>query len=453
MITFITYFFAFLLTLLILVSIHEFGHFWVARKMGVKVLRFSIGMGKPLWTKKGKDGVEYVFAMLPLGGYVKMLGEGDEEVAKDEKHQAFNQASIKARAAIVIAGPLFNLILAVVLLWGLNIVGSTGLMPLIGQVTPHSDADKAGFLSGDEIIQVGDKETPTWQNVIYQMVSTSINSDHLELQVRQKDGNLVSKNLPIATILKYEKDKNILKSLGLSRYLPPVPIILGRIIPNKPADLAGLKKGDKVLSVDGKAVQYWKEWSQLVQASPNKKLTFKIERDGFILTKKVTPITLTENNKTVVRIGVYGADHTDLYAPYLRKTQYDTLDALQLAFTQTGENALLIINGIKKMITGELSYMNMGGPATIVQMAGKTATYGLLSFISFLALLSVNLGVINLLPIPILDGGHLLYLTIEGIKGSPLSEKNMAQAQILGMIMLASLMTLAIYVDFVRFLG
>ncbi len=451
--TILIYILAFIATLLIIVSVHEFGHFWVARRMGVKVLRFSIGMGTPLWSRTAKDGVEYVFAPIPLGGYVKMLDEREGEVAEHEKHLAFNNVSIKARALIVLAGPFANFILALLILWLVNMVGVTGLVPIIGEVTPLSDAERAGFKTGDEIIQVGEKNTKTWQNVLYQMVSSSINTDELKLTVRQKDGDEVIRYLPIATILKYEKDKRVLKSLGIKPFFPPVPAILGRIIPDKPADIAGLKAGDKILKVNGKTIKYWEEWYKLIQSSPEKELKLELDRHGQILEKTVTPQLSIIDGQKLIAIGVYMADNSHLLAPYQRQVRYAPIDAFIVALKQTGDYGLLVINGVKKMLTGEISYMNMGGPVTIATSAGKSASHGWISFIHFLAIFSVNLGIINLFPIPILDGGHLMYLIMEGIKGKPLSEKSMIQIQTFGMMIIASLMMLAFYVDIVRLIG
>ena len=449
--TIITYALAFIVTLLVLVSIHEFGHFWVARKMGVKVLRFSIGMGKPLWSKTGKDGVEYVIAPIPLGGYVKMLGDQpDDPVSEEEKHQAFNHASIPARAAIVLAGPIFNLLLAIILLWVVNLVGTNGLMPLVGEVTSGSVAEQAGFQQGDEILMVGDKKTPTWANVHYYLLTQAINSDQILLKVRQKDGREVSHQLPIAFILKYEKNKRLLKSLGLQPFIPKLPIILAEVVAGKPAALGGLKAGDKIITINQQPLQYWQEFSTFIEKHADQPLTMKIERKGQTLTKVITPQSQLIDGKKVVRIGVRAKVDKDLWKPYQRKVQYGIIDAFHKSIDQTIDFSLMVVNGIKKMLNKELSVMNMGGPVTIIQAAGQNAQSGLVSFIFFLAMFSVNLGVINLLPIPVLDGGHLLFLVIEAIKGRPLSEKMMEYTQMFGMMIIASLMLLVFSVDIIR---
>jgi regulator of sigma E protease len=285
------------------------------------------------------------------------------------------------------------------------------------------------------------------------MVSSAINTNELKLTVIQKDGDEVIRYLPIATILKYEKEKRVLKSVGIKPYFPPMPVVLGRIIPDKPADFAGLKAGDKILMVNEQKVDYWKQWYQLIQASPNKELRLKVERDGQFLEKRVTPKLTLINNQQSIAIGVYMADHSDLLKPYQKQVKYAPIDAFKVALNQTGDYALLVVNGIRKMFKGELSVMNMGGPVSIATHAGKSANHGWLRFIHFLAIFSVNLGIMNLFPIPVLDGGHLMYLLAEGIKGKPLSEKSMIRIQTFGMMMIASLMMLAFYVDNARLIG
>ncbi len=446
---------SFIVALAILITVHEFGHFWVARLAGVKVLRFSVGFGRPLLRhQRTPESTEYVLAGIPLGGYVKMLDEREEPVAEQERHLAFNNQVLWKRAAIVAAGPVFNFLFAILAYWGIFMAGDTGLRPVIGVVEPASIAERAGFEPGDELLRIGARPSPTWEGAVFALMSQALDGRDLEIGVRTANGDLESRRIDGETLAELAENPNLLDRLGLSPERPLLPAVIGEVTPGEPASLAGLQSGDRILAVDGEPIAGWGEWVERVRASPEQSLTTEVERDGARLELSVTPRALvSEDGSEIGRIGAGVQPRDDLMDRYRVEVHHGPIGALLAAGEKTAEMSVLMLRVIWRMLIGQASVENLSGPITIAETAGKTASFGLDYFVKFLAVVSISLGVLNLLPIPILDGGHLLYFFIEWVKGSPLSEQAQMQGQKVGLVMLAALMTLAFYVDLSRLFG
>lgn len=444
----------FLLALAILVTIHEYGHFWVARKCGVKVLRFSVGFGKPLWRKLGRDGTEYVIAAIPLGGYVKMLDEREGEVPTEELERAFNRQSLRSRVAIVAAGPMANLLFAVLCYWLIFVMGIPGIRPVIGEVVADSPAAQANIIAGDEIIAINDSETPTWMSV--QKVLLQLAATGGDAAFRLSDGNVNTVHQLIIPKLELEPSVaiTILKDLGLKPIQISLDPIIGDVIADGAAQRAGLIAGDRVLLIEGDTIADWSEMVSIVQASPEKTIEFIIQRDGQELTLKITPAAASVNGNTIGRIGV-AVDASQQEIPvYLQAEQhYDPVTALFRAIEETWTFSSLTVKTLVGMLTGSMNSKNLGGPISIAQFAGASADRGLVSFVGFLAIISISLGILNLLPIPILDGGHLAFYFIEWIQGKPVSDAVQMQGQKIGLILLLMLMFLAFFNDLTRLFG
>ncbi len=443
--------FYFIVVLAILITVHEFGHFWVARKLGVKVLRFSIGFGKPLYSWR-RDGVEYVIAAIPLGGYVKMLDERDDgEVASSERHKAFNRQPLGSRFAIVFAGPLFNFIFAVLLYWLVFILGVPGIKPIVGEVGPASAAQLSGFQSGDEIIAVDSEQTATWETVMVALLGHSMDAGTVAIQVSDMDHRSMVRLLDMSTVsIDKLSEDSVLAQLGLIPYRPAVPAILGIIEKGGAAELAGFLPGDKILNANSQPVGDWSAWVTLVRAHPDQDIIVELERDGVVLTKNIRPKAVEDG---IGRIGAGVQIPEGLFSDLERIVSYNPLEALWKATIKTWDMTALTFRMLGKMVVGEVSLDNISGPVTIAQYAGYSANVGLISFLMFLALISISLAVLNLLPIPILDGGHLFFYVIEFFKGAPLSDGAQLLGQKLGMVLLISLMFLAFYNDIERLLG
>ncbi len=446
---------SFLVALGVLITVHEFGHFWVARRLGVKVLRFSIGFGKPLWKRTGRiDGTEYVLAALPLGGYVKMLDEREEPVAEAELHRAFNRKSLPVRSAIVAAGPIANFLFALFAYWLVFVSGETGLRPLVGKVAEGSVAAAAGFHPGDELMTVGGRATPTWETAVYAFLAESLDDDRdLAVRVRAEGEPERLLQLPSERMPGLAEDGRILESIGLSPLRPHVPPVIGELLPGEPAQRAGLLPGDEILRADGVPLTDWSAWVEYVQARPGKSIHIELLRDSATLALVITPARVLTDDGAIGRIGASVQVDPDLYAGYRTEVRYGPLQALGAAAQRSWDLSVLMLRMLGRMLIGEVSVKNLSGPITIADSAGKSASYGWAHFLKFLAVVSLSLGVLNLLPIPVLDGGHLLFFAIEAVKGSPLSERAMAHAQQFGLVILLALMSLAFYLDIVRLLG
>jgi len=443
---------AFVVALGLLIVVHEFGHFWVARRMGVKVLRFSVGFGKPMLTRRwGKDQTEFVVAAIPLGGYVRMLGEHDDDYRKEEAHLAFNQKTVGRRIAIVVAGPVFNLIFAVFAFWLVFLIGMEGMKPVVGGVAPASLAAQAGFQRGDELLTLDGKTVQTWSEHRMYLFRRALDRAKVVFTVRSESGEVVTRTIDLGKIPIAEIDAGLVsRGIGLFAYMPEIPAIMGKIEPG-PAQAAGLRAGDQIKSVNGKRVSNWQEFALTIRERPDQSTTLTVNRNGESLVITVVPRPEQVNGKTIGLIGVR-PQLPQLPDEMRASVRHGPLKAVQVAVGQTWTMSVLTLEMFYRMLKLEVSTKNISGPLTIAQAAGYSAQLGLDRFLMFLALVSISLGVLNLLPIPVLDGGHLLYYVIEAIRGKPLPETVQAWGQQIGIFLLACLMLLAFYNDITRIL-
>jgi regulator of sigma E protease len=446
---------SFLVALGILITVHEFGHFWVARKLGVKVLRFSIGFGRPLWKRNGRvDGTEYVLAAIPLGGYVKMLDEREAPVAEEERGRAFNRQSLGVRSAIVVAGPLFNFLFAILAFWVIYVAGDTGLKPLIGEVDQGSIAAEAGFKPDDQIVSVGAQPTTTWEGVVYALLSESLDQSKVPIRVKDEAGKELVHWLNTQGLQDLAENGQLLHNIGMTPKRPILPPVIGELLPGEPAEQAGLEPGDLLLTADDAPLESWSDWVEYVRERPGRSINLEIERGGRLRYVELTPASVSdEDGKTVGRIGASVRVPPDLMDDYRAEIRYGPMAAVGHSLQKTWDLSVLMLRMLGKMVMGEVSVKNLSGPISIADSAGKSASYGAIYFIKFLAVVSISLGVLNLMPIPVLDGGHLFFFLIEAVKGGPLSERFMEQGQKIGMLILLVIMGLAFYVDLNRFLG
>ena len=443
--------FHFIVAIGILVAIHEFGHFWVARKAGVKVLRFSIGFGKVIWSyQQNKDATEYVISAIPLGGYVKMVDEREGEVAPADLPYAFNRQSLLARTAIVAAGPIFNLLLAVILFWLVLMMTQTGMRPIIGATQTETLAYQAGFVEGDEIISVNNTITPTWMEAMNLVFSSAMQGDEqLEIQVLNED------KITHTRILHFSADEeqtpeSLYKQIGLKPWSPQLPAIIGKVIENSPAQQAGLQVDDLIISADNQAIDGWMQWVAYVKQRPEVTIQLMVDRAGLHLPIQITPEKIITETKDYGKIGAGVNIPTELIESLRVEHSLSPLDAFTAALKRTWFYSTSTLKMMGRMITGAASTDNLSGPISIAQYAGKSAERGLATFLKFLAMVSISLGVLNLLPVPVLDGGHLMFFAIEAIKGSPVSDKIQILFQQAGMFILMSLMIFAVFLDIGR---
>ncbi len=448
---------AFLVAIGILITIHEFGHFWVARRLGVKVIRFSIGFGRPLFTwRRPNDPTEYVLSALPFGGYVEMVGErpdDDNPVAPEDLPFAFNRQAVWKRAAIVLAGPVCNLLFAFIAYWLIIMAGEVGTRPEVGVVTPDSVAAEAGFVPGDVIVQVDGAATPTWSAVWFGVLEGALDADDLPVQVRTADGQNVMRYLPGSALAPLDPGQNVLAAIGLRSVQVEVPPVLDEVSADQPAGQAGLRSGDRIAAIDGQAVANWEDLVAIVRANPEKSLQFQVERGADTLQLTITPAAVTaEDGSRIGRIGATPALPTAQLDAQQVLVRLGPLDAGVAAAQRLTDVSVLTLRIIGRMFTGQASLKSLSGPIGIADTAGKTATLGIGAFINFLALLSVSLGVLNLLPLPMLDGGHLFwYLGYELITRRPFPANIQQHMNHVGMVLLISLMSLAVYIDVTRF--
>lgn len=445
--------FFFIVAIGVLVTFHEYGHYWVARKMGVKVLKFSVGFGKPLykWMKKsGEDTIEFVIASIPLGGYVKMLDEREGNVEEKDKPRAFNTQPVTTRIAIVVAGPAFNFILAIVFFWLVFIMGITGTKPLLGEPIIDSVASHAGFKSRDEILSVGNKSVHSWQEFRLAIIQQGLDGGVLPVSVRDENDVEIIRELDLGNMHILEDEKDVIKKIGFKQWWPQLPPRLGGLIEGGAASKSGLLKGDLIKSINKVDVDSWSQVVEIVKASPRKLLSFEVEREGIIKVISVIPESRETEKIQTGFIGAYQEIPESLKQELIIELEYGPLESIGLAVIKTWDTAILTLRVFGKILTGEASLKNISGPVTIAQYAGLTASLGFSTFIGFLAVISVSLGVINLLPIPMLDGGHLFYYLIEIIKGSPVSEAFEAKGQVVGIMLLGLLMSVALFNDFQR---
>jgi len=445
---------AFVVAIGVLVTIHEFGHFWVARKMGVKVLRFSVGFGKPLFIKRmGEDQTEYVLASIPLGGFVKMLDEREGDVDPAELDRTFNRKSVWRRFAIVFAGPAFNFIFAIAAYYLIFLAGVAGIKPVIGEVENPSPAYSAGIVMRDQILAVNGIETPSWEKARFTLLEESVGEQSLILRVQGDDLQIQEKTIDISDLgLLQDEQIDLMAKLGITNWRPEIPPLIDEVIPGGAAELAGMQAGDKVVSLQGESIRNVNQWVDVIRANPGREMDLIVDRAGERVALKLIPGTKQQGDEVFGFIGVKNLIEIpeDIRLEMAVVEQYGPVAALFESVDKTWRMSWLTLRVLGKLVTGEASVKNLSGPITIARYAGITARIGLEQFLGFLAIISISLGVLNLLPVPVLDGGHLFYYLIEMIKGSPVSEAIEVAGQKVGLALLFGLMSLAIYNDLLR---
>ena len=437
----------FLVALSVLVVVHELGHYLVARLAGVKVLRFSVGFGKTLFMRRfGRDQTEWAICALPLGGYVKMLDEREGAVSPAEAHRSFNRAPVGRRIAIVLAGPVANFLLAIVLYWALFIHGVPALKPMIDQPPANTPAAVAGLTAGDEIIRVDDSEIQSFQDLGLALLRAGVADQRVTLGL--KGGRTTQ--LDTSSMETDDLEQDILPSLGITLFNPPIAPVVGTIIRGGVAEKAGLQVGDRLIAVQGESLQSWQDWVKRVRAQPGHPLEVTFERRGVRMSAKLTPTSTQEGGKTVGKIGAAPQVDEKMMAGLMTEVRYGPIDALWQGAKKTWTMSIFTLEMMGRMVMGQLSMKNLSGPLTIADFAGQSAALGWISFVSFLALISVSLGVLNLLPIPLLDGGHLMYYISEVFTGRPVSERVMELGARVGLMALLLLTSFALYNDLQR---
>ena len=445
----------FIISVGVLITFHEFGHFWVARFFNVKILRFSIGIGRSIYTKRfGKDQTEFSIGLLPLGGYVKMLDDREGEVTEEEKKREFNSKPIWQRFCIVLAGPIFNFIFAIFIYSIIYSIGVNALKPIIGDVEPSSISEESGFVKGQEILAINGIKTPTWPTVVDSLVSNIVSENIVSIDVINADRDKQALNLNLSNISIDEMaDGNLLNKLGLRIVKFELPAIIGEIEKNSPAEASRLLKNDRIIAVNSNLINSWGELVEIIKGNPGEYLNVEILRDETLINIQLKPENYQLDDENIGRIGVRPAINNDLYDSYYALEQYSIHLAILRAFHKTWEMSVLTLKVLAKMITGDASVKNLSGPISIAKYAGQSASIGMTQLLTFLAVVSISLGVLNLLPIPLLDGGHLVYYVIEFITGKPVSDSIQITGQQIGLVLLLGLMGLALYNDFVRLLG
>jgi regulator of sigma E protease len=443
---------SFIVTVGVLVVIHEFGHYLAARLVGVKILRFSVGFGKAILVRrKGRDQTEWVVSAIPLGGYVKMLDEREGEVAPSEVHRAFNRQSVAARIFIVLAGPAANFFLAFLVYWALFIVGLPGMKPVVGDPPRNTPAAIAGLAEGDTVRSVADEPVATWNDVRWMLLKEAVKRGTTPLEVETARGALVAHSLDLSGLTKEDLDKDLLARLGLRPFRPHAPALLGRVLPASAAERAGLAPGDLVVSISGKPIATWFDFTGEVAASPGKTLAIEVERAGRRFELLATPDLVSDGDRRIGRLGVeVPAELKREYERMSTTVRYGPVAALGKAALKVYDLSLFSVQMLGRMVVGDVSWKNLSGPITIADYAGQSAQLGWITWLGFLALVSVSLGVLNLLPIPLLDGGHLVYYLAEIVKGSPVSERTMEIGQRFGLALLLGLTFFAFYNDLNR---
>ena len=447
-----------LVALGLLITFHEFGHFWVARRLGVRVLRFSVGFGKPIWSRRGSDNTEYAVAAIPLGGYVKMLDEREGEVPPDQLDQAFNRKPVWARIAIVAAGPIFNLVFAVLAFWLMFLVGIPESRPVIGGVS--GIALEAGIEPGDAIVAVDESDTRTWSHAMLELVTHALDRNNVDVTVENADGIRSEHTLELAALGADFSEEKTLEAIGLEPWRLEIPPVIGEVTNPSPAYQAGLYEGDRILSIAGEEVLSWSWIGHLVQTHgiEGEPLSITVDRDGTQLELEVRPRKEKSGwFSSRLLLGIRNAEISSEQRASLDRAaivlRLGPLEGLQAAVKETWRLTGSTLGLLGRMITGKASVKNLSGPISIAQFANTSASAGLSHFLFFLGAISLSLGILNLLPIPVLDGGHLLYYLIELVKGSPVSDQAQIAGQYFGLIALAGLMSLAFVNDILRLVG
>ena len=435
----------------IVVTVHEYGHFVVARRCSVKVLRFSVGFGRPLLSWRGRDGTEYVVAVLPLGGYVRMADEREGDLDEADLPRAFNRQPVRSRMAIAAAGPLANFLLAVLVLWGLFFRGEAGLVPLVDVVEPDSLADTAGLESGYEIVAIDGRATPTVSAVNFALLERLGDSGELSVSVKWPESDAVRQSsVEIVQWLKGQEQPNLLEAFGVSIKMPPVIPRVGALSEGGAAIDAGFKVDDVIVEADGQPMILWMDWVQHVRARPDIPTRVTVERDGVSQTLTVTPAPIDAGGEIIGAVGMSVA-LPEIPESQQRRFERGPLEAMWAAVERTGDLLGFTFTSVSRMLQGLISPANLSGPLTIAQVAASTAEAGWVAWLGFVALLSVSLGALNLLPIPVLDGGHLVFYFFEALIGKPLPERVQLVGYQMGLVLVLSIMVFALYNDVSKF--
>jgi regulator of sigma E protease len=441
----------FIVAISVLVAVHEYGHFWMARRCGVRVLKFSIGFGQTLFSRFDKHGTEYIVAAIPFGGYVKMVDEREEAVPEQWLPEAFNRKTVWQRMAIVIAGPAANFLLALVAYWGLNLGGQEGLIPIIGKVEKNSVAEVAGLETGQEIIAIDGQPTRTRYDVSMALVNRLGDSGEIKVSLKYPDADYVYESvLDIHDWLKEKDSPEPVSGIGIDFYYPEVLPVVGQLVAGAAAEKAGIQVGDQVLSVDDFATKHWEDMVDYVRARPGQLLRFVVKRGDTIQTFLITPeMGKSEKGENVGLIGI-AVKPPEWPKEMIRHYHYGVFAAGAKSVRDVTHMSVLFLVSIKKLVTGHISTKNISGPLTMATMADESARAGLKSFIALVAVLSISLGVMNLLPIPVLDGGHLFYYLVEALTGKPIPLRVQEYGFQVGLFLIIALMTLAFYNDLMR---
>jgi regulator of sigma E protease len=442
---------AFIVAIGVLVAVHEFGHFWVARRLGIKVLRFSIGFGRPLWRRSAADGTEYWISAIPLGGYVKMLDEREGDVAPEDLPRAFNRQPPSRRIAVLFAGPAFNFLFAIVVYWIMFVVGVPAVKPIVGAIEPESAAAVAGLRPGDRILAVDGSGTDTMMAAQLDLLKAMVPGGRATLELESPDGARRTAHIEyVGDTHALTEPGAMFPGLGIGLWRPQIPAVIGEVVPEGTAAASGLEPEDRVLSVDGQPVADWSELVEFVRARPGETVEVVVERAGATRSLALFIGAADDEGQRVGRIGAGPRVTADLWDPVRTEQRFGPVGAVGQAVGETWRMSALTVTMMGRMLLGQVSVKNISGPINIAQAAGFTAAAGLTAFLSFLAIVSISLGIINLLPIPLLDGGQIVYQCVEVAKGSPVSERAQIIGQQVGILLLLLLMTFAFYNDIVR---
>ena len=448
---FVFYSGAFVVVLGVLIVVHELGHYVAARLCGVKVLRFSVGFGRMLWKRRlGQDQTEWAISIFPLGGYVKMLDEREGEVAANETHRAFNRQGVGKRSVIVAAGPLANFALAILIYWAIFMHGTDELLPVLGTPPAGTPAAMASVTNGEQVTSIDDQQVATWNDLRWVLLKKSVGNESVALEVVNARGDVAVRKLYLSAAGENGWEGDALERLGIRLFRPDLPPVIGKIIANGPAERAGLQVGDKVMAISGKEISSWFEFVTTIRNLSGQSVHLELQRQGSIVGIDLVPEIVSERGKTVGKIGVAVAEPSAPQRELKTFVHYGAFTAATKALQETWDQSVFSLVMMGKMLTGEVSWKNLSGPVTIADYAGQSARLGFDYYFKFMALLSISLGVLNLLPIPVLDGGHLLYHVIEVVRRRPLSERAMEIGQQVGMSILFALMAFAFFNDLTR---